>query len=102
MSEVESPQAGEEIANPLPALDGALGRDPFDDLAAPDLFEEQLDQLEVRGKQKPQVRSRARRAPKSKATAAPPTGARSTARRSSGHRRTPDVRSHESSCFAAS
>jgi len=69
VSKIESPQAGEEIASPLPALGGTLGRDPFDDLAAPDLFEEQLDQLEVRGVQKPEVRSRARRAPKSKATA---------------------------------
>ncbi|MFV1977725.1 MAG: lysophospholipid acyltransferase family protein [Myxococcota bacterium] len=80
MSEIESPQAVEEIASPLPALGGALGHDPFDDLGAPDRFEEQLDQLEARGKQKPEVRTRARRAPKSKETAASPTSARSIAR----------------------
>jgi hypothetical protein len=80
VSEIESPQAVEEIATPLPALGSALGHDPFDDLAAPDRFEEQLDQLEARGKQKPELRSREQRAAKSKATAAPPTGARTTAR----------------------
>jgi 1-acyl-sn-glycerol-3-phosphate acyltransferase len=80
VSEIESPQAVEEVASPLPASGGALGHDPFDDLAAPDPFEEQLDQLEARGVQKLEVRSRARRAPRSEATAAPPAGARPTAR----------------------
>jgi 1-acyl-sn-glycerol-3-phosphate acyltransferase len=80
VSEIESPQAVEEIASPLPAPGGALGHDPFDDLAAPDRFEEQLDQLEARSKQKPEVRTRARRAPKSKETAASPTSGRSIAR----------------------
>jgi 1-acyl-sn-glycerol-3-phosphate acyltransferase len=94
VSEIESPQAVEEIANPLPAPAGALGHDPFDDLASPDRFEEQLDQLEARGKQKPEVRARARRAPKSKVTAASPTSARSTVRpattRSDEHPPKPD------------
>jgi 1-acyl-sn-glycerol-3-phosphate acyltransferase len=69
-------------------MGGALGCDPFDDLATPDAFEEQLDQLEARGVQKPEVRSRARRAPKRKATTASPTGTRSTARRAAGERAT--------------
>jgi len=94
VSEIESPQAVEEIANPLPAPAGALGHDPFDDLASPDRFEEQLDQLEARGKQKPEVRARARRAPKSKVTAASPTSARSMVRpattRSDEHPPKPD------------
>jgi 1-acyl-sn-glycerol-3-phosphate acyltransferase len=79
VSEIESPQAIEEIAKSLPALGGALGHDPFDDLAAPDPLAERLDQLEARGEPKPAVRPRARRSPKSKATTAPSARARSTA-----------------------
>ena len=84
MSEIESPQAIEEIANRLPALGGALGRDPFDDLAAPDPLAERLDQLEARSEPKPEVRPRARRSPKSKASTAQSTRARSTATRAAG------------------
>jgi 1-acyl-sn-glycerol-3-phosphate acyltransferase len=81
VSEIEIPQAVDEIARPLPAPSGALGHDPFDDLADPDPFEEQLDQLEARSTQESPVRSRARRAPKSKAIATLPSDARSIDRK---------------------
>jgi 1-acyl-sn-glycerol-3-phosphate acyltransferase len=81
VSEIESPQPVEEIASPLAAPDGALGHDPFDDLATPDPLEEQLDQLEARDDQKPKARSRARRSPRNKRAAAPAADLRSTERR---------------------
>jgi 1-acyl-sn-glycerol-3-phosphate acyltransferase len=91
VSEIESPQTVEEIASSHPAPGGALGHDPFDDLATPESFEEQLDQLEARSKPKPEVRVRARRSPKSQAAAAPPPGARSTARRAAGGKATAEA-----------
>ena len=61
MSEIESPRAVEEIASPLAAPGRTLGRDPFDDLADPDPFEEQLDQLEARHADSPVVQHRTRK-----------------------------------------
>ena len=61
MSEIELPTLIEEIADPLTAPGRALGRDPFDDLADPDPFEEQLDQLEARHADSPVVQHRTRK-----------------------------------------
>ena len=76
MSEIESPRAVEEIARPLAAPGRTLGHDPFDDLADPDPFEEQLDQLEARHAESPVVPHRVR-----KTTAEPSLAAKSTIRR---------------------
>lgn len=62
MSEIESPTLIDEIADPLAAAGRALGRDPFDDLADPDPFEEQLDRLEARRADSPIAQHRARKA----------------------------------------
>jgi 1-acyl-sn-glycerol-3-phosphate acyltransferase len=80
VSEITPPRPVEEIASPLAAPSGALGHDPFDDLATADPLAERLDQLEARGVQKPKARSRARRSPKSKRTAASSTAVQTTAR----------------------
>ena len=86
MSEIETPTLTEEIADPLTALGRALGRDPFDDLADPDPFEEQLDQLEARRADGPVVQQRARKAiarptAVGKAPAKPSLATKSTTRR---------------------
>ncbi len=80
MSEIEPPRT-DEIAVAPPALDAALGHDPFDDSPVAEAYETQLDQLEMRGERAPRPRSRARSAPESAVFSMPPAGARSTARR---------------------
>jgi 1-acyl-sn-glycerol-3-phosphate acyltransferase len=86
VSEIEIPTLTEKIADPLTAPGRALGRDPFDDLADPDPFEEQLDQLEARRADSPVVQQRARKATArptavGKATAKPSLATKSTTRR---------------------
>jgi len=61
VSEIELPTPIEEIADPLTAPGRALGRDPFDDPANTDPFEEQLDQLEARHADSPAVQHRVRK-----------------------------------------
>jgi hypothetical protein len=87
VSEIEMPTLTEKIADPLTAPGRVLGRDPFDDLADPDPFEEQLDQLEARRADSPVVQQRARKATArptaaGKATAKPSLATKSTTRRS--------------------
>jgi 1-acyl-sn-glycerol-3-phosphate acyltransferase len=86
VSEIEMPTLTEKIADPLTAPGRVLGRDPFDDLADPDPFEEQLDQLEARRADSPVVQQRARKATArptaaGKATAKPSLATKSTTRR---------------------
>jgi 1-acyl-sn-glycerol-3-phosphate acyltransferase len=81
VSEIESPRAVEEIASPLAAPGRTLGRDPFDDLADPDPFEERLDQLEARRADSPIVQHRTR-----KVTAEPSLATKSTIRQAAAHR----------------
>jgi 1-acyl-sn-glycerol-3-phosphate acyltransferase len=51
MTEVHMPNTRESGVDPVlqPASSRALGRDPFDDIVDPDVFEKRLDQLETRG-----------------------------------------------------
>jgi 1-acyl-sn-glycerol-3-phosphate acyltransferase len=64
VSEIELPTLIEKNADPL----AALGRDPFEDLADPNPFEEQLDQLEARHADSP-VAQRHSRKPSAKQAA---------------------------------
>jgi 1-acyl-sn-glycerol-3-phosphate acyltransferase len=61
VSEIELPTLIEKIADPLAAPGRALGRDPFEDLADSDPFEEQLDQLEARRADSPVAQRHARK-----------------------------------------
>jgi 1-acyl-sn-glycerol-3-phosphate acyltransferase len=85
VSDIELPTLIDEVAIPLAAPGRALGRDPFDDLANPDPFEEQLDQLEARRADSPVVEHRARKATAKptaigKVTAKPSLATKSTIR----------------------
>jgi 1-acyl-sn-glycerol-3-phosphate acyltransferase len=86
VSEIEPPRPVEEIANAIAAPGRALGRDPFDDIADLDPFEEQLDQLEARRADSPVAQPRVRKVtakptPAGKATAKPSPVRKPTTRR---------------------